>query len=103
MKILIIDDSSDALDLARTRLAKECLDILCAEGGIAGLEVARRENPDLILLDLDMPDMSGFDVCRVLKADADLCMIPVRFPVPAGSWPFTRRRTDLRQIASKVS
>ena len=79
MKLLIIDDSPDALAVAKIRLAKENLDILCAEGGAAGLEVARRDKPDLILLDLDMPDMSGFDVCRALKADAELCMIPVLF------------------------
>jgi diguanylate cyclase (GGDEF)-like protein len=79
MKLLIIDDSVDALEVAKTRLAKESLDIFCAEGGIAGLDVARREKPDLILLDLEMPDMCGFDVCRALKADAELCMIPVLF------------------------
>jgi diguanylate cyclase (GGDEF)-like protein len=85
MKILIIDDSPDALDVAKIRLAKEGLDILCAEGGVAGLEVARRENPDLILLDLDMPDLSGFDVCRALKADLELCMIPVLFLSGSGT------------------
>jgi two-component system, cell cycle response regulator len=79
MKLLIIDDSPDALVVAKTRLAKENLDIHCAGGGVAGLEMARREKPDLILLDLDMPDMSGFDVCRALKADLELCMIPVLF------------------------
>lgn len=79
MKILIIDDNPDALLVAKTRLAKECLDIVCADGGVAGLEAARREKPDLILLDLDMPDMCGFDVCRALKADGDLCMVPVLF------------------------
>lgn len=79
MKLLIIDDSPDALDVAKARLAKESLDILCASGGAAGLEMARREKPDLILLDLEMPDISGFDVCRALKADANLCMIPVLF------------------------
>jgi two-component system, cell cycle response regulator len=79
MKLLIIDDSPDALEVVKMRLAKESLDILCADGGIAGLEAAHREKPDLILLDLDMPDMSGFEVCRALKADVDLCMIPVLF------------------------
>jgi len=69
MKLLIVDDSLDAMAVAKIRLAKENLNILCADGGTAGLEVARREKPDLILLDLDMPDMSGFDVCRALKAD----------------------------------
>jgi two-component system, cell cycle response regulator len=79
MKLLIIDDSPDALEVAKTRLAKENLDIYCAEGGREGLELARREKPDLILLDLEMPDMSGFEVCHVLKTDHELCMIPVLF------------------------
>ncbi|MEN6459182.1 MAG: diguanylate cyclase [Thermoguttaceae bacterium] len=79
MKVLIIDDSPDALLVAKARLAKEELDVVCAEGGAVGLETAREEMPDLILLDVDMPDMSGFDVCRALKADAELCMIPVLF------------------------
>ena len=79
MKLLIIDDNVDALEVAKTRLAKENLDIHCADGGIPGLEMARHEKPDLILLDLEMPDMSGFDVCRALKADVELCMIPVLF------------------------
>ncbi|MCX7424876.1 MAG: response regulator [Planctomycetia bacterium] len=78
-KILMIDDDLDALQVARSRLAKLGLAILSADGGIAGLEAARREMPDVILLDQEMPDLSGFDVCRVLKADAELCMIPVLF------------------------
>jgi diguanylate cyclase (GGDEF)-like protein len=79
MKILIIDDNPDALVIAEKRLAKECANIVCADGGKIGLEMAKREMPDLILLDIDMPDMSGFDVCRVLKSDPELCMIPVLF------------------------
>ena len=79
MKVLMIDDSPDALAVAEARLTKEHLDIVCADGGISGLEAAHREKPDLILLDVDMPDMSGFEVCRALKADAELCMIPVLF------------------------
>jgi two-component system, cell cycle response regulator len=79
MKVLIIDDDPDALEVARARLMKEALDIVCVQGGVLGLKAARREEPDLILLDLDMPDISGFDVCRSLKADSELCMIPVLF------------------------
>jgi diguanylate cyclase (GGDEF)-like protein len=79
MKLLIIDDSEDALEVAKTRLAREHLDIYCADGGVSGLDAARKEKPDLILLDLDMPDMCGFDVCRILKTDPELCMIPILF------------------------
>ena len=79
MKVLIIDDSPDALALAKVRLGGEGLELLCADGGRAGLETASRERPDLVVLDVDMPDMSGFDVCRALKADGELCMIPIIF------------------------
>ena len=79
MKILIVDDSPESLAVAAARLEKDHLTVICAESGQAGLEAAKRENPDLILLDVDMPDMSGFDVCWALKTDRDLCMIPVIF------------------------
>ena len=79
MKVLIVDDSPDALALAKVRLEREGLELVFADGGKAGLEMAAREKPDLILLDLDMPDMSGLDVCRALKADEELRMIPVIF------------------------
>jgi two-component system, cell cycle response regulator len=79
VKVLIIDDDPSALEVAKARLSKEGLEIVCAQGGVAGLKTARAEDPDLILLDLDMPDISGFDVCRTLKADGELCMIPVLF------------------------
>jgi diguanylate cyclase (GGDEF)-like protein len=85
MKVLIVDDSPEALLIAEARLAKESLTILCASGGRAGMETARREKPDLILLDIDMPDISGIEVCKQIKSDADLCMIPVIFLSGAGS------------------
>ncbi|MCY2930672.1 MAG: diguanylate cyclase [Planctomycetota bacterium] len=98
MKTLIIDDSPDALAVAKARLAKENLDIVCAAGGQEGLATARRERPDLILLDLDMPDMSGFDVCRALKADAALCMIPVIFLTGSGSTADKVKGLDLGAV-----
>ena len=79
MKVLIIDDSREAVTLVKARLARDGLDVISANCGTAGLEAVRCELPDLILLDVVMPDMSGFDVCRMLKADPELCMIPVVF------------------------
>jgi diguanylate cyclase (GGDEF)-like protein len=79
MKVLIVDDSDAAVALAKARLAGEGHQILCARGGLPGLETARRERPDLVLLDIDMPDLSGYDVCRALKSDPQLCIIPVIF------------------------
>jgi two-component system, cell cycle response regulator len=79
MKILVIDDNPDSLLIAKAHLKKECNEIICADGGKTGLDAAKKEMPDLILLDIDMPEMSGFDVCKALKSDAELCMIPVLF------------------------
>ena len=79
MKVLIIDDSREAVTLVKARLAKEGLDVTSANCGVAGLEAVKHELPDLILLDVSMPDISGFNVCRILKADPELCMIPVVF------------------------
>ena len=78
-RLLLVDDDVESLAVARARLADDGIEIFYATGGSAGLEAAKSQHPDLILLDLDMPDMSGFDVCRILKADPELCMIPVLF------------------------
>jgi len=78
-RLLLVDDDAESLAVARARLADDGIEIFYATGGSAGLEAAKSQHPDLILLDLDMPDMSGFDVCRILKADPELCMIPVLF------------------------
>ncbi len=78
-KILIVDDSSKALAIAEARLKKDNLETLCLEDGKQTLDTARREKPDLILLDIDMPGMSGFDICGLLKEDKELCLIPVIF------------------------
>ncbi|MFQ5964698.1 MAG: response regulator [Candidatus Scalinduaceae bacterium] len=79
MKVLIVDDNPKASAIAKARLAKEKLNVICVEGGKNTLEVARQSKPDLILLDVDMPDMSGFEVCRILKDDIELCTIPIIF------------------------
>ena len=79
MKVLIVDDNPKASIIAKARLAKEGLDITCVEDGKNALAAARQDKPDLILLDIDMPEMSGFEVCKILKADTELCTIPVIF------------------------
>ncbi len=79
MKVLIVDDNPKASVIAKARLAKEKLDIICVEDGKSALAAARQNKPDLILLDIDMPEMSGFEVCKILKNDTELCMIPVIF------------------------
>ncbi|NLW85329.1 MAG: diguanylate cyclase [Planctomycetes bacterium] len=84
MRILIVDDSVDARTVAKARLSAEGHEIICAEGGQIGLDLAAKENPDLILLDVDMPGMSGFEVCRKLKSNDELHLIPVIFVSGSG-------------------
>ncbi|HDZ20598.1 hypothetical protein LCGC14_0312410 [marine sediment metagenome] len=79
MKVLIIDDSPDAVAIATARLRQDGLQVVSAADGRAGLDLAAAQRPDLILLDVAMPDMSGFDVCRQLKSDLNLSTIPIIF------------------------
>jgi CheY-like chemotaxis protein len=68
-KILIVEDNFDNSQLVQLLLEREKFKISTAVNGKEGLEVARREHPDLIVLDLDMPVMSGWDMLQQLKAD----------------------------------
>jgi threonine synthase len=75
--ILCIEDEPEMIDLIRLILGRRGFDVIGAAGGKEGLEKVRQEPPDLILLDLMMPDMDGFAVIDDLKADPKLKDIPV--------------------------
>jgi two-component system, cell cycle response regulator len=77
--ILVIDDSPDTHTLLGLRLSSEAADLHAAHDGKSGLLMAGALKPDLILLDVNMPDLSGFDVCRALKSDPATSSIPVIF------------------------
>jgi diguanylate cyclase (GGDEF)-like protein len=79
MKVLIIDDDPASVALARQWLKKDGHVIVTAADGEEGLSRAAGEEPDLILLDVHMPGMNGFQVCERLKADSRLRNIPVIF------------------------
>jgi DNA-binding response OmpR family regulator len=66
-KIVVIEDDSTLREALRYNLASEGYDVVTAEDGIDGLELARDGSPDLVLLDLMLPGMSGLDVCRSLR------------------------------------
>ena len=70
-RILIIDDNATNLSVLTEYLESSDFQIMVARNGAAGIDKARRGQPDLILLDLLMPDMDGFETCRRLKADPD--------------------------------
>ena len=76
-KILVIDDVIDNIRLLSFELQHQGYEALSASSGRQGLEIAASEHPDVILLDVMMPDMGGIEVCRRLKADPQTRMIPV--------------------------
>jgi len=67
IKILIVDDEPDILEILRYNLAKEGYHVLTAQNGEAGLELAKKELPDLIILDIMMPQTDGMELCRQLR------------------------------------
>ena len=74
-KVLIVDDEVHIralLERALEDLEDEDVEFLTAENGEEGLELARQEKPDLMFLDITMPKMSGFDVCKNIKQDPEL-------------------------------
>ena len=76
-KILIIDDEEDIAYLVETKLKFENYDVVCLYTGIGAMEIVKTEKPDLILLDVMMPEKSGYEVCKELKSDEELRGIPV--------------------------
>ena len=76
-KILVVDDEAELVDLVKIRLEAAGYDVVKAYDGQEGLEKAKSEKPDLILLDIMMPKMDGYKVCGLLKMDARFKKIPV--------------------------
>jgi PAS domain S-box-containing protein len=71
-KVLVVDDEPDLLDINSTILRSAGYEVLEASTGNDCLRIATEEHPDLILLDVNLPDISGIDVCRQIKADPEL-------------------------------
>ena len=84
-KILLIDDHRTVLRLLEAILKLRGYDLLYAENGQQGMALARQEQPDLILLDVMMPEIDGFKVCQYLKGQAETAHIPVVFLTARGA------------------
>jgi DNA-binding response OmpR family regulator len=76
-RILVVDDEVDLVETVRFSLELEGYDVLIAYNGEEALNQARKENPDLILLDLMLPKLDGYKVCRLLKFDERYKHIPI--------------------------
>lgn len=76
-KILIVDDEPDIVKTVSFRLKAAGYEVVSAADGLEGLEKARQEKPDLIILDLMLPKMDGYQICRMLKFDSQFAKIPI--------------------------
>jgi CheY-like chemotaxis protein len=76
-KVLIVDDEPDAVDFAQEIVEGDGYTVVTASDGAKGLAAMRREKPSLVILDVQMPDMDGFEVFQEMKRDKALKSIPV--------------------------
>ncbi|HEY9597053.1 MAG TPA: two-component system response regulator [Cyanophyceae cyanobacterium] len=113
-KILVVDDHPSSRMTAVALLSVEGYEVLEAESGLKGLELVAQVNPDLILLDVMMPGMDGFEVCRRLKTDEQTRLIPVVFitalndtrsrimGIEAGGDDFLSKPFDRLELSARV-
>jgi two-component system response regulator VicR len=76
-KVVCVEDEQEMIDLIRLILSRKGFEVIGANGGRQGLETIRAEKPDVVLLDLMMPEMDGWQVYQQLKADPSTAEIPV--------------------------
>lgn len=87
---MVVDDEQDILDLISYNLRKEGYAVFTANEGLGGLEVVSSEKPDLVILDIMMPGMDGFEVCRAIRENPSLAGMAIMF--------LTARSSELDQI-----
>lgn len=76
-RVLVVDDESQIVNIIQFTLEHNGFEVLVALDGQEGLQMAREENPDLIVLDLMLPKIDGYKVCRLLKFDKKFRHIPI--------------------------
>ncbi|MFX0549151.1 response regulator [Hathewaya histolytica] len=76
-KILIVDDEEHIQELIKFNLEKNGYKAFCASNGMEAIEIAKEELPDLILLDLMLPGMDGYDVCKAIRRENTLSTVPI--------------------------
>jgi CheY-like chemotaxis protein len=76
-KILVVEDNEENRDSLSRRLQRRGFEVVMAADGRAGVESAKAENPDLILMDMNMPEVDGWEATRQIKANASTAAVPV--------------------------
>ena len=113
-RILIVDDEPDLLSVLRFGLEVDGFDVIEASDGEQGLSLAREHGPDLIVLDLMLPRMDGYKVCRALKFDERYRRIPVfilsarsgdadrRLALELGADEYLTKPYDMRDLVGRI-
>jgi len=76
-KILVVDDSDDTREMMAKLLELESFTVVTAEDGCAGLDAAASERPDLIITDINMPNLNGIEMIRMLRKQPEFGMVPI--------------------------
>ena len=110
--ILIVDDEKAIVDILKFNLEKESYTTICAYDGQEGLHLARSKNPDLILLDVMLPGMDGFTVCKTLREEGNnipIIMLTAReeendkvFGLELGADDYITKPFSLRELLARV-
>jgi DNA-binding response OmpR family regulator len=113
-RILIVDDEPDLLSVLRFGLEAEGFDVIEASDGERGLDLARTERPDLLVLDLMLPRMDGYKVCRALKFDERYRRLPIfilsarsgetdrRLALDLGADDFITKPYEVRDLVARI-
>lgn len=78
-KILIVDDEVQLIEMLQIRLEANGYEVVAAKDGQEGVDKVKSEDPDLIILDIMMPVMDGYEACKILKSDPQYSKIPIIF------------------------
>ena len=115
MKILYVEDNDDNVYMLKNRLSRAGFTILIATNGVQGIAMASSEQPDLILMDLTLPDINGEEVTRRIKADPTTKRIPVialtanamagdkEKALAAGCDDFDTKPVDMPRLLEKIA
>ena len=115
MKILYVEDNEDNIYMLSRRLKRKGFEILIAQNGQLGVELCIKEVPDLILMDLSLPIMDGWEAIEVIKNEASIKHIPIialsahamdqhkQQALDAGANDFDSKPVDLARLMSKIT
>ena len=114
-KILYVEDNEDNIYMLKRRLQKKGFDVVIAENGKIGVEMSFSEKPDLILMDLSLPVMDGWEATKIIKSNEETALIPIialsanameehkQRALQAGANDYDTKPVDLARLLAKMN